>query len=609
MPYNALNFTDLAKNAYDMGRDTGKKLGIQNALKQYASDPAATQNALVGLGAFDEADKIGGYRKQQSREQVGAQVASGDMAGARKAALGAGDFDMASHIGQMSAEDVAAAEKRADTFGAVGAKLKSYGYEQRKQALQQLSPWLEQQGFTPDMIAQFDPTDANIDGIIASAMTTKEALAQKKYQLANGGDGYFGSFDPETGTLKDLRQASPDVKTVTIQDAAGNDAVFALDPKTGQPVGAPQGQGADQGSLAQRNNNPGNLRPDGSKWQGMTGEDGGFVQFDTPENGMRAARINLANQAKLHGIDTITGLIAKWAPASDNNDPAAYAQTVAKLTGLDPNAPLDFTDPAVQDKILPAIAQVEGGGSPAPQGQSGGMKPVLAAPGFGSGVDPKQHRQDAKDAKDERTGQIQLRKEFDTLPDVKNYNTVATQYDTIKRVAAKPSAQNDIALIFSYMKMNDPTSVVREGEFATAQNAAGVPDQIRNQYNKALNGQRLNERQRRDFVSSAEDIFAAQDGRYQELVGQYSDYATQYGWNPTEVIKPRKVNKQDAPSSGGTNGYTPEQVAAHQVLKKQDPSWNSAQGFQRIPRTKAEYDRIKPGEHYLDTDGVVKEKR
>jgi hypothetical protein len=36
------------------------------------------------------------------------------------------------------------------------------------------------------------------------------------------------------------------------------------------------------------------------------------------------------------------------------------------------------------------------------------------------------------------------------------------------------------------MKMLDPTSVVREGEFATAQNAASIPIKIVNMYNKAL---------------------------------------------------------------------------------------------------------------------------
>ncbi len=123
----------------------------------------------------------------------------------------------------------------------------------------------------------------------------------------------------------------------------------------------------DKQPLSVRNNNPGNLKWDGkSQWKGMTGVDPkGFVQFLSPEMGSRAAGINLGNQQKLHGINTLSGLITKYAPKSDNNDTAAYVQTVAQKTGLDPNAPLNLQDPAVQAKILPVMFGVESGGTPA----------------------------------------------------------------------------------------------------------------------------------------------------------------------------------------------------------------------------------------------------
>lgn len=388
MPFNALNFTDLAKTAYDQGRETGRQIAVQNALKDYAKDPAATQNALIGIGAFPEAKQVSDFRQQAGREKAGSLAASGDMAGARTAALGAGNFDAAAQIGQMSAQDIAAAEKRADTFGAVGVRLKQYPYEQRRAALAQLAPWLEEQGFTPDMIAKFDPSDANIDSVIGQAQTTKEALQSRKTQTVNRGNGAYDVVAEDGGDLVRSVEALPQGKAVTLKDAAGNEAVYVIDEATGQPIATPQAQGgavSAPGSLAARNNNPGNLRPDGSQWQGMTGESGGFVTFDTPENGMRAARINLGNQAKLHGIDNLNDLFAKWAPASDSNDPVAYAKSVSQMTGIDPNAKIDLTDPAIQDKILPAIAKVEGGGTPSPQAQrpAGGMRPVIATPNYG----------------------------------------------------------------------------------------------------------------------------------------------------------------------------------------------------------------------------------
>jgi hypothetical protein len=64
-----------------------------------------------------------------------------------------------------------------------------------------------------------------------------------------------------------------------------------------------------------------------------------------------------------------------------------------------------------------------------------------------------------------------------------------------------PAAQ--IALVFGYMKTLDPSSVVRESEYATAENARGVPESVRNQYNKVLSGSRLTPSQVDGMLSAA----------------------------------------------------------------------------------------------------------
>ena len=150
-------------------------------------------------------------------------------------------------------------------------------------------------------------------------------------------------------------------------DATGQPATITPDqgvsPSSGDPSTIPMLGGA--GTRANRNNNPGNIRGGGA-WQGMTGQDGGgFDIFDTPENGQRAAGINLANQTRLHGITTLSDLASKWAPSTDGNNTAAYIQTLSQLTGIGPNQPVDFSDAAMQSKVLPAIYQIESGGTPA----------------------------------------------------------------------------------------------------------------------------------------------------------------------------------------------------------------------------------------------------
>jgi hypothetical protein len=109
--------------------------------------------------------------------------------------------------------------------------------------------------------------------------------------------------------------------------------------------------------------------------------------------------------------------------------------------------------------------------------------------------------------------------------------------DSFQRVlASQGTPQGDIALIFSYMKMLDPGSVVREGEFATAQNAAGIPDRVVNLYNKALSGNGLNEGQRKNIRAQADSLFkktAEDERRVREGV---SRIARNYGLNTDNIF-------------------------------------------------------------------------
>jgi len=63
-----------------------------------------------------------------------------------------------------------------------------------------------------------------------------------------------------------------------------------------------------------------------------------------------------------------------------------------------------------------------------------------------------------------------------------------------------------ISIVYKFMKSLDPTSVVREGEFATAANAGGVPDNILNVYNKLVEGERLPENVIADFEIAAAEL-------------------------------------------------------------------------------------------------------
>jgi opacity protein-like surface antigen len=116
-------------------------------------------------------------------------------------------------------------------------------------------------------------------------------------------------------------------------------------------------EGYYPGSLAYRNNNPGNLRP-GSLAVGATGSSGGYAVFPDYQTGYNAL-VGLI-QSPMYWNLTLTQFFAQYAPAADNNNPAQYAATVAAQLGVDPNTPLSVL---AAGGSTPASPDTSGGGA------------------------------------------------------------------------------------------------------------------------------------------------------------------------------------------------------------------------------------------------------
>ena len=127
-----------------------------------------------------------------------------------------------------------------------------------------------------------------------------------------------------------------------------------------------------------------------------------------------------------------------------------------------------------------------------------------------------------------------LRKEFNTL--LRDFNLVADSFARVKAAAVDPSAAGDLAMIFNYMKMLDPGSTVREGEFATAQQSTGLPGRVVTLYNKITEGQRLNADQRNDFLDRANKLFEAARSSAGDTATAYEQIAVDAGVNPANII-------------------------------------------------------------------------
>lgn len=151
-----------------------------------------------------------------------------------------------------------------------------------------------------------------------------------------------------------------------------------------------------------------------------------------------------------------------------------------------------------------------------------------------------------------------LRKEFNALPMVKAFKEVEVSFDKMKQAAAHPSAAGDLSLIFSFMKMLDPGSTVREGEFANAQNAGGIDDSVLNAYNKILNGQRLNEGQRKDFLGSAQQFYGSQRKAFEQEAKRYGGLASRGGMDAGDVIGDPLAPEDETDAEANDLGLDPE---------------------------------------------------
>ncbi|WP_027179783.1 hypothetical protein [Maridesulfovibrio bastinii] len=111
-----------------------------------------------------------------------------------------------------------------------------------------------------------------------------------------------------------------------------------------------------------RNNNPGNIRH-GINWEGLAElqPDKSFCSFKSPEYGIRAmAKILLTYQRK-YGLNTVFGIINRWAPPVEN-DTGAYIEHVSSECGVAPHEEIAVAD--FLGELCTAIIRHENGQQP-----------------------------------------------------------------------------------------------------------------------------------------------------------------------------------------------------------------------------------------------------
>lgn len=191
----------------------------------------------------------------------------------------------------------------------------------------------------------------------------------------------------------------------------------------------------------------------------------------------------------------------------------------------------------------------------------------------------------------------------------KDFLTVQDAYARIQASVTEPSAAGDLSLIFNYMKMLDPGSVVRESEFATAAAAGSYGERIQGFIKSIQTGERLSPAQRADFVQRSGGLMRASQQLQEQRKTNFTRIAKRAGIDPLNVIdrvimaeRQAQAAPQLGPPAGGqaapqaAGGPQPEQSAAQNAL----PQYASVTDVQAAIQA----GRLKPGDRFIDTNGV-----
>jgi hypothetical protein len=200
------------------------------------------------------------------------------------------------------------------------------------------------EGVTGEQLEKIFKDNKKLQDILTTNNTIAANLANRKTEVA-----------------LQVYQAYPTIDPEYVRETAPVSEVEAPITNTGASfVGA---DATADDSKGVRFNNWLNIKEDLEKekdneWYGKAGSDGTFLQFETAAQGVRAADKVLISYAN-KDINTVSDVIAAWAPPTDNNPTEDYIDYVADSLGIDEEAVIDLNDPEVRADLLSAMSMLE----------------------------------------------------------------------------------------------------------------------------------------------------------------------------------------------------------------------------------------------------------
>lgn len=185
---------------------------------------------------------------------------------------------------------------------------------------------------------------------------------------------------------------------------------------------------------------------------------------------------------------------------------------------------------------------------------------------------------DRTQSRSELSNEFKLRNEWDGDPITKNTKGIAEGFGKIESAYLSNDPADYMTMIYGLMKMQDPASSVKEGEFKTGEGIGGWPEKWQTMFQKATGDVRggITQNQKESIMHQARQIYEAQLQRQAQVNASYTDMATRYGMNPSNVVldsvlKPMKNDKAPA-TQGAPPALAVGTVKKNHVYLGGDPS-------------------------------------
>jgi hypothetical protein len=148
----------------------------------------------------------------------------------------------------------------------------------------------------------------------------------------------------------------------------------------------------------------------------------------------------------------------------------------------------------------------------------------------------KEDKADAKSIADIEKFKATERARVPSLQVVKDYTAAKSSVGRLENIVNNASAFGDISAIFAFFKSIDPTSVVRESEFATGAEAGSTLDRIQNKWSRFSSGERLQPEQRQEIMRLLKHTNKVLLENYLDSVGPTIKAAEKKGADLQEVL-------------------------------------------------------------------------